>query len=87
MFLRKGYIKTMSNTASYAAELLAAAQQLLDEGYLEEITAELLAEYALDAQFATLDADEPGGANSWSDAECQVFFEHTKAALIALGLK
>lgn len=77
----------MSNTASYAAELLAAAQQLLAEGYIEEITAPALAAYGLEAQFAALDADEPGGANSWSNAECQVFFQNTKAALVALGLK
>jgi len=68
------------------AELHASATDLLASGCIEAITAHALAEYWLEAQFAALDADEPGGADSWSPAEVTAFYENTKAALIARGL-
>lgn len=67
-------------------ELHASATDLLASGYIKAITADALAEYWLEAQFAALGADEPGGADSWSAAECTTFYENTKAALIARGL-
>ena len=64
------------------AELLAAAPDLLRTGYIKHITAHALADYWLEAQFAALDADEPGGANDWSPEECTAFFDRTKAELV-----
>jgi len=68
------------------AELHASAADLLASGYITAITADALAEYWLEAQFASLDADEPGGADSWSAEECTALYENTKAALKARGL-
>jgi hypothetical protein len=68
-----------------AETLLAEAPELLAAGYISEVSAHALADYWLEAQFASLDADEPGGADSWSSAECAAFYEATKAALQALG--
>ena len=68
------------------AELHASATDLLASGYIKALTAEALAEYWLEAQFASLDADEPGGACGWSPEECTALYENTKAALKARGL-
>lgn len=64
-----------------ANTLLAAAPELLATGYIAAITPETLAEWWLESQFAALDADEPGGADSWSAAECDALFANVKAAL------
>jgi hypothetical protein len=73
----------MENIATQLAE---NAADLLASGYISAITADALADYWLEAQFAALDADEPGGANSWSPAECTALYEATKAGLQARGL-
>jgi hypothetical protein len=77
----------MKNDANEAIDLLlASASELLATRYISEVSAAALADYWLEAQFAALDADEPGGANSWSPAECTALYEATKAGLQARGL-
>lgn len=68
--------------AKAAQALLASAHELLASGYIERITAETLAEYWLEAQFAADDADEPGGAAEWSEAQCSAAFIAAREALI-----
>lgn len=74
-------------TDALIAELLVAAPNLRSAGYIKEITVEELADYLLEAQFAALDADEPGGAASWTPEECNLFFTATKLKLMAHGVQ
>lgn len=76
----------MDDIKQLALELANAAPQLLAAGYIEAPTAHALAGYGLEAQFATADADEPGGACSWSPTQTVTFFDKLKAELTALGL-
>jgi hypothetical protein len=64
-----------------ANTLLAAAPELLASGYITAITPEALAEWWLESQFASFEADEPGGADSWSAAECNLLFDNIKGEL------